>query len=527
MVAFVLVSGPFTGGWVWQEVVGRLREAGAEAYGVTLTGMGDDGPGGPGGHDDPDRPGGPDGPDGPGRSGPVDLETHIADVLRVVDGAEAAEVVLVGHDYGIHPVLGAADRRPERCARVVYMDAGMPVDGDAAKALVPDRAAVERAERAERTGADAHLPAPVGEEWERWGSTAGLSAEDLALLGRLARPQPVRTLTQPLRLTRSPFDRPTTGVLCTANGSGISMVEMLVTSGPPQFRVLADPKVGFFELATGHWPMLSAPGPLAEVLLRAAADEGRRLTAPCTAPAAHEGTFLLDPPERPRERRGRVDLHLPEGLDAPGSEGPRPAVLFVHGGPIAPDQVPGPRDTPTFLGYGRLAAGLGVIGATVEHRLHGPADFPRSAEDLSEALDLVRSDPRVDADRIALWFFSAGGLLSADWLAAPPPWLRCVALTYPALAPLPEWRSVDARFRPARTVGAASPPVVLTRAGREHPALRSTVDAFLAAATAAGAPVELVEAPGARHGFETLDHTPATRAAVRQAARSVVSRLMT
>ncbi|MET9954024.1 alpha/beta hydrolase [Streptomyces sp. NPDC006339] len=492
MTAFVLVSGPFTGGWVWRDVVARLRAAGAEAYAVTLSGM---------------EPGSTLG------AADVDLDTHVEDVVRVVDGivaAGAGEVVLVGHDYGIHPVLGAVDRRPDRCGRVVYLDAGMPADGDPATASLPEGSVAG--------AAGGLVPAPVGAEWERWGSTAGLSAEALERLDRLAVPQPVRTLTQPLRLTGNPFDRPTTGVLCTANGSGISMVEMLVASGPPRFRVLADPRVGFFELGTGHWPMLSTPGPLAEVLLRAAADEGTRLSVPASAGArpADAGTFPLDVPERPRERRGRVDLHLPE------AEGPRPAVLFVHGGPVSPDQRPTPRDSPTLLGYGRHVAGLGAVGATLDHRLYGLADYPRAAEDVTEAVELVRADPRVDGERIALWFFSAGGLLAADWLAAPPSWLRCVALTYPVLAPPPDWRAVPARFDPVRAVGASSPPVVLTRVGLEHPAFGTTVDAFRTAADRAGATVDLVDLPRAHHGFETTEHTEETRAAVARAARAVL-----
>lgn len=503
MTAFVLVSGPFTGGWVWDGVAERLRTAGAAAYPVTLTGMA-----------------------GEERAGTetdvrteTDLETHVEDVLRAIDeagtgpGPDTGEVVLVGHDYGIHPVLGAADRRAGRVARVVYLDAGLPGDGDPASAFVPDPSAVGRA------GADGLVPPPSGAEWARWGSTEGLSAADLARLDRLAAPQPVRTLTQPLRLTGDPFDRPTTGVLCTANGPGISGVEMLLAAGPPRFRVLASPSVTFFELETGHWPMLSAPGALAQVLLRAAADEGVRLSVPETASPFEGGGFLLDVPERPCERHGPVDLYLPEG------EGPRPAVLFVHGGPVSPEQRPTPRDSAFFQGYGRHLAGLGVVGVTLDHRLYGLADYPTAAEDLARALDLVRADPRVDPERIALWIFSGGGLLAADWLAAPPPWLRCVALNYPVLAPLSDWRQVDARFRPAEALSAASPPVVLTRAGLEHPPFQETVDAFLAVAERTGAEVELIDVPLAHHGFEAIDHLPETRAAVTRAAASVVRHL--
>lgn len=123
------------------------------------------------------------------------------------------------------------------------------------------------------------------------------------------------------------------------------------------------------------------------------------------------------------------------------------------------------------------------MGVTVDHGLHDLTAYARAAEDVAAAVALVRADPRVDADRVALWFFSGGGLLAADWLAAPPPWLRCVAASYPVLAPLPGWNTVDARFRPVDAVRTAGElPVVLTRAGLEHAPIAATVAEFLAAA---------------------------------------------
>ncbi|KAA0927082.1 alpha/beta fold hydrolase [Streptomyces apricus] len=495
MSTFVLVSGPFTDGRVWSEVVARLRESGAGAHPVT-----------------PDR-----------RPG-ADLETHVEDVVRVLDRLHREsprdEVVLVGHGYGIHPVLGAADRRPERVARIVHLDAGMPQDGDAARALVPDPSVQELLDSDDASGP---VPAPGPADWQRWGSTEGLSRERLELLSRLAAPQPRRTLTQPLRLTGAAAALPSSGILCTAGGTTVELVEALVRTGPPQLRRLADPRVGFFELPTGHWPMLSCPDELAEVLLRAAAGEGRRLTVPEDA-APLSGSFLLDVPERRRVRRGRVDLHLPEPADG---EGPRPAVLFVHGGPVPPDLVPAPRDAPFYLGYARLAAGLGLVGAVVEHRLHGITDYARAADDVAEALGLLRSDPRVDERRVALWIFSGAGLLAADWLTAPPPWLRCLALTYPVLAPLPGWGAVGPRFHPVDALRAdgGTPPLVLTRAGLETPLIAATVARFTAAAHAAEAPLELVDVPDGRHGFELHEPTDGTREAVVRAVRAVAAHL--
>ncbi|MEU1673762.1 alpha/beta fold hydrolase [Streptomyces roseifaciens] len=520
MTAFVLVSGPFTGGWVWQEVTARLRETGAEVYPATLTGMGD-----------PRRPAEPG----------TDLETHIEDLVRLIDGLDAPEVVIVGHDYGIHPVLGAADRRPERIARIVYLDAGMPQDGDAAVALVPDQAVREgllqqggqgqeqgqgRGQGESENENDRRIPPPQGDGWQLWGSTEGVPAEALARMDRRAVPQPAGTLTQPLRLSGAGSGIPTTGVLCAANGSSIEMVEFLVRSGPPQYRWLADPRVTFFELATGHWPMLSVPGELADVLLSAAAGEGHRVTVAPGEQPAHLRPFLLDVEERPRERVGEVDLYLPDPPGAPEADRPRPAVVFVHGGPVAADAQPTPRDWPAYVGYCRYVASLGAVGAMVDHRLHGLADYARAAEDVAAAVERVRADPRVDGDRIALWYFSGGGLLSADPLAEPPPWLRCVAMTYPVLAPLPGWGMVDARFRPVQAVKRAGRlPVVLTRVGLENEAIAATVGEFLSAAEDCKADVEVVDVPLGHHGFETVDHTEETRGAVDRAVRSVLGHL--
>jgi pimeloyl-ACP methyl ester carboxylesterase len=506
MALFLLVSGPFTGGWVWDEVAARLRAEGAAAHPVTLTGPSPRGPGA-----------------GPANTD-IGLETHVDELVRLIDGLGAddpGDVVLVGHDYGIHPVLGAAGRRPRRIARVVYVAAGMAGDGDPALRFVRDEAVRDRLTAT--TGATpADVPAPVGEEWERWGSTEGLSPAARERLDRLAVPQPARTLTEPLRLPAAVADIPATGVLCTADGPGIGMLETLAEAGPPPFRALAERGVTFFELDTGHWPMLSRPDDLAGVLLAAAAGRGHGLPAPGPGPdeAAADRPFLLDVPVRPRERTGRIDLHLPE------ADGPRPAVLFVHGGPVDADARPTPRDSPVLLGYARHAADLGAVGITLDHRLHALTDYGRAAGDLAEAVERARAHPRVDERRIALWFFSGGGLLASDWLAAPPPWLRALALTYPVLAPPPGWETVPSRFRPVTAVASAGRlPLVLTRAGREHPDFARTVADFLDAARTKGAAVEVVDVPHGRHGFETLDPTEESRAAVRHAMRSVLAHL--
>ncbi|MFJ6698314.1 alpha/beta fold hydrolase [Streptomyces sp. NPDC091272] len=553
MTAFVLVSGMFTDAHVWERTAALLTAAGDEVHTVCLTGLGDSG-GGTGAQ----ATAAPD----------VDLETHIADVVAVIDAVVAAgadagagaegsagrrggssgpDIVLVGHDYGIHPAVGAADRRAGHVTRIVHLDSGLPQDGVPVLAALPDGSLrAQLAERAEVLGVGGELAAPAGSaEWQRWGSTEGVSDAALDRLTALAAPQPLATLLQPLKLTGAAAGVPSTGVLCTRNGASIEMVQTVLNLGDPAMRALADPAVSFFELPTGHWPMLSCPAELAEVLRQAAAGGGHRLELPDeSATPPHLQPFLLDLPDIPRERAGNVDRYVPEAdryvpeadryvpevdlyvPEAAGARGPLPAVVVVHGGPVPAGARPTPREWPTLTGYARYAAAEGVIGATVDHRLHDVGDFPRAAADIAAAVERVRADPRVDADRIALWFFSGSGPLTADWLASPPPWLRCLAATYPIMAPLPNWGLRGSRFRPARAVaGAGGLPVVLTRAGLETPVIAGTVEEFLTAAADCGANVEVVDVPEGHHGFESLDRTDASREAVHRAVHAVLGHL--
>jgi dienelactone hydrolase len=229
--------------------------------------------------------------------------------------------------------------------------------------------------------------------------------------------------------------------------------------------------------------------------------------------------FVLPVASRSPERYDTLDLYLPDDIARP-----RPAILFVHGGPLPAEVRPAPRDWPVFQGYGSLAAARGAVGAVVGHRLHSPDAYPTAADDVEAAVELLRRDPRVDGERLALWFFSGGGLLAADWLREPPAWLRVLGLSYPLLAAFPGW-PVSERFDPIEALtGAGDLPIVLTRVGREKPEIAETVRQFVE--TASRARLEIVDVPDGRHSFDVLDDDDASRVAISRAADLVMATLV-
>lgn len=215
------------------------------------------------------------------------------------------------------------------------------------------------------------------------------------------------------------------------------------------------------------------------------------------------------------DRLGEIDLYRPPGTARGG------AILFVHGGPGPAGLEVMPRDWPVYKGYATAAARRGLVAAVVDHSLiHGLDRLVAAADEVEAAVGVLRSDPRVDPDRVGLWFFSGAGLLAGDWLDSRPDWLRFVALTYPLLATPP---GVDDLVTAAEVIGKHKDlPVLLTRAGLEREELAGPVAEFV---SAGGAALDIIDVPKGHHGFDMLDHTEESRAAVTKALDWAIAHL--
>ena len=229
-VSFVLVHGAWHGGWAWQRVALLLRAAGHDVHTPTLTGVSD-------------------------RahllSPSVGLSTHVTDVVSLIEAYDLSDVVLVGHSYGGQVVTRVADRIPDRIAKRVYLDAFAGDDGEAAIDLQPETVAGHYRESVAERGSGWLIPV-------RSLAKMGVTDEaDVAWLTPRLTPHPWLTFTEPLRLTGAGPGVPAEFIEC--------VDWMRVFRGQRERAEARGWPV--HELVTGHEAMVTAPKPLADLLL--------------------------------------------------------------------------------------------------------------------------------------------------------------------------------------------------------------------------------------------------------------------
>lgn len=111
----ILIPGFWLNASSWDGVVPALEAAGHRVRALTLPGLA---------AVDDDRAG-------------IGLADHVAAVVSVIDELGPDKVVLVGHSGGGAIAHAAVDARPDRVARVVYVDAGPLGDGDSINTELP------------------------------------------------------------------------------------------------------------------------------------------------------------------------------------------------------------------------------------------------------------------------------------------------------------------------------------------------------------------------------------------------------
>ena len=230
MTPFVLVPGAWLGGFAWERVCAPLLDAGHDVRPLTLSGLGN-----------------------LSDATDVTLRTHVADIVSVLEEADLHDVVLVGHGCAGIPVGQAALEVRDRLRHVVHVDSRIARDG---RSFVDGFGAEGRRELVDTI--DAHHGCwPLTLTHDDF-VAQGLGHGDIHLIQDWSKPHPGRTLTDPAELVGDLADLPSTYVKC-------------LLAGPEPTddvtALLASPHWQLKELATGHWPMYSAPAELAQILL--------------------------------------------------------------------------------------------------------------------------------------------------------------------------------------------------------------------------------------------------------------------
>lgn len=226
---YVLVHGAWGGGWVWRRVADLLEKGGHKVFTPTLTGVGE-------------------------RShllsAQVNLKTHITDIANVVKWERLDRVVLVGHSYAGMVISGVSEELEHSLASIVFLDAFLPDNNQAAVDLgLPPAvsAAVEKRELAVASPPAAFFD--VNESDRDWVDT-------------MATPHPVVTLTDRIEQTgaRERIAKKAYVLATTRRAPAFQRAYAKVQSSPG-WRTYGVP--------SGHFVMIDMPQRLTEILLEA------------------------------------------------------------------------------------------------------------------------------------------------------------------------------------------------------------------------------------------------------------------
>jgi pimeloyl-ACP methyl ester carboxylesterase len=235
MTIFLVAHGAWSAGWAWKKMRPLLREAGHELLTPTYSGLGER---------------------AHLATPSVDLDTHIQDVLGVLDMEDLRNVVLIGHSYGGMVATGVADRARERIAQLVYLDAFVPRDGQSAFDLQAPESRNRMQEAARTAGEGWRIPPnPMPPDTPE---------ADVAWAAPRRMPQPLKAFEQPLRLTgKAPPPR-----------SYIYCRRARPDDGFRQFYERAQREAGWrhFEIDASHNPHITTPQELLRLLEKIVAE---------------------------------------------------------------------------------------------------------------------------------------------------------------------------------------------------------------------------------------------------------------
>ena len=224
----LVCHGAWSAGWAWKKMHPLMRAAGHRLLTPTYTGLGERA------H----------------LANPsIDLETHIQDVLNVIQYEDLRDIVLLGHSYGGMVATGVADRARDRIAQLIYLDAFVPNDGQSLLDL--NEPARERMCELAKSGDGWRVPPNP--------SPPDTSPADLEWLTPRRVHMPIQCFETRLKLHGGELTLPRSYIYCTRIPPGDTF---------GQFAARARNEGGwrYFEIDASHSPNVTAPESLMALL---------------------------------------------------------------------------------------------------------------------------------------------------------------------------------------------------------------------------------------------------------------------
>lgn len=226
----ILIPGLWLTASSWEPVLAPLRDAGHRAHALTMPGVGalaSD-------------------------SADIGIADWVHAVVELIDET-TGPVILVGHSGGGNVAWGAADARPDRIARVIFVDTVPPPPGQSISAFPISEGVI---------------PFPGWDFFDE-NDVADLTPALRSLIAGTSQSVPATVPTDELALRDPRRARvPVTLLMGSMDADAVTAALAQWAPFKAEYSALTDVEV--VPIGSGHWPQFSRPERLAELLVAAA-----------------------------------------------------------------------------------------------------------------------------------------------------------------------------------------------------------------------------------------------------------------
>ena len=241
MKTFILIHGSWHSSWNWHKVIPILEKQGHKAIAIDLPGMGRD-------------------------KTPINqvrMQSTVEKICKLIDNIEG-KVILVGHSKNGIMISQAAESRPDKIEKLVYLAAYLIPNGKTQKEYsMQDTKGVLKPYVTMHEQLNAHT---LQQEIYKEGLYADCDDNITELAKLLLSHEPVESAITPLRLSEENYGRvPRFYIECTKDKAVTPFIQRKMYTETPCNRV--------YSLATSHSPFFSKPQELCNILWEIAMEE--------------------------------------------------------------------------------------------------------------------------------------------------------------------------------------------------------------------------------------------------------------